>query len=92
MAIAGLVVLSLIFMGALMIIIGYVRTKSECPPPKTVFKFVPRTFVEEQENPAKVSDIFADMFGSGSDLKSTFVTGFRQPEEDKINRAFISQF
>jgi len=93
MAISGLVILSLIFTGIIMIIIGYVRTKTSCPEPKTIFKFLPRSFVEEQENPAMVSDIFNNMFGgTETDLKSAFISGFRQPDEERINRAFISQF
>lgn len=90
MAVAGLVILSLIFVGMLTSIIGYVKSKSTCPPPKVIYKFLPRSFIEEQENPAKVTDIFRDMFGVPN-LKSTFVTGFVQPSEDKINREFISQ-
>lgn len=93
MAVSGLVILSLIFVGILITIIGYVRTKSTCPVPKTIYKFIPRTFIESQENPAMVSDIFDNMFGAGgTDLKSTLISGFRQPNEDTINRAFISQF
>ena len=88
MAASSLIVLILIFIGVIMVVSGYARTTTECPVPKTIFKFVPRTFEEEQENPTLATDIFADMF-SGSGLKSNYLTGFQQPTTDyEISRYF----
>lgn len=58
----SLVLLTCIFL----LIIYYHKYKEQCPPAKTIYKFIPRTFEEEQQSPVKVSDIFANMF-SGSD-------------------------
>ena len=52
----------LVGFGLLLIVIGFVRANRNCPPPKVSYKFIPRTFVEEQENPTSVSDLFAPMF------------------------------
>ena len=32
------------------------------------YRYIPRTFTEEQENPTKVSEIFDDMFNKSSPL------------------------
>ena len=58
MNIFGLIV---IFLGAVMITIGYQKSKCVCEN-KVEYKFVPRTFKEEQENLIKPSEIFRDMF------------------------------
>lgn len=41
---------------------GIAVSQKECPGPKVEYRFVPRTFQEEQENPALVSDLFDRMF------------------------------
>jgi hypothetical protein len=58
MNIFGLII---IFLGAIMITIGYQKSKCICEN-KVEYRFVPRTFREEQENPVKPSEIFRDMF------------------------------
>lgn len=40
--------------------------KSECPKPEVIYKLVPRSFSEEQENPVLVSDLFSKMFSGSS--------------------------
>lgn len=52
----------LVFAAWLFVMIGYIRRKGTCSKPVTEYRYVPRTFVEEQEDPSPVSDIFDDMF------------------------------
>lgn len=54
--------LLLFFIGLSFIVIGYVKSSTNCPSPKVEYRFIPRTFQEEQEAPVKPSVIFADMF------------------------------
>lgn len=45
-----------------LLVVGIAVSQKKCPEPKVEYRFVPRTFQEEQENPAMVSDLFDRMF------------------------------
>lgn len=51
--------------GFTLLISGYMNQKSEIQP-RVEYKFIPRTFKEEQENPVRVSDVFSGMFSEPS--------------------------
>lgn len=67
--------------GAILLISGIVNDRSIAPPAKVEYRFVPRTFKEEQEAPVKVSQIFNDLFtrptpwptGSFDDNQTNFI-------------------
>ena len=42
------IVLFFTFIGVILITIGYVKTNMKCPPPLVKFKYIPKTFDEEQ--------------------------------------------
>lgn len=72
------------------IAIQVARADNKCPVQKTVYKYIPRTFDDEQNAPVYVSDIFATMFSS----PSTWTAGINQVDERKqevVNKYFISQ-
>ena len=48
------------------IIVGYLKSNQTCPPPVMDFKYVGRTFNEEQSMPRPIITIFGSMF-EGSD-------------------------
>ena len=52
--------------GILLVIIDLARMTKTCPPDKVIYRFVPRTFKEEQETPISIKDIFGDMFDNPS--------------------------
>jgi hypothetical protein len=52
----------LLFLGLALIFIGFIRANRHCPPLKIQYRWVPRSFVEEQQSPVPVTDIFASMF------------------------------
>jgi hypothetical protein len=56
--------LILIFIGILLIIVDYVKktTISKCPKNKIIYKYIPRSFKEQQDDPIMVSEIFDDLF------------------------------
>lgn len=62
MNIFGLII---IFLGTIMITMGYQKSKCVCEN-KVEYRYVPRTFREEQENLVKPSEIFRDMFDKPS--------------------------
>ena len=47
-----------------MIIVDYVKksTQSQCPQNKIIYKYIPRSFKEQQEDPLMVSEIFDELF------------------------------
>ena len=65
-----LLVIVILMVGVMMVMQGYFRQNMQCPPPKVVYKYLPRSFTEEQESPIPVSDIFGAMFKQPSPLEA----------------------
>ena len=55
-------VILFLFIGVVLIAIGYVNSNQSCPPPIVEYKYVPRTFEEEQNLPRPLLSIFGQMF------------------------------
>ena len=79
------------FFGVLSIVIGYINQIKKCPPPTVEYRYVPRTFKEEQENPVQVSQLFQEMFDEPSPWVAGFKLSGRYSKDTPINRYFISQ-
>lgn len=84
-----ILVIFLIF-GIILIVIALVQTNQSCPPQKTIYKYIPRTFDEEQEQPVYVSDIFKAMFTQPSPWNSGIIE-YDKRINDSINQYFVSQ-
>ena len=69
----------LLFFGLLFIITDIIKNKHRCRPDRIIYKYIPRTFEEEQENPAQVTKIFERMWSRPS------------PWVDSLRNYFISQ-
>jgi hypothetical protein len=52
----------LLFIGFMLVVIGVINSRPPCPPPVIEYRFIPRTFQEEQENPVSVKDTFEPLF------------------------------
>lgn len=52
--------------GILLIIIDLAKMTKSCPPDKIIYRFVPRTFKEDQDSPIPIKDIFGSMFDNPS--------------------------
>jgi hypothetical protein len=61
-----------------------------CPADKIVYKFVPRTFTEDQESPVPVEEIFSKMFREPTPFIGSYTQTY-YPKEEDINQFFISQ-
>jgi hypothetical protein len=84
------VLIMLIFIGILLIAISLAANSATCAPPQIIYRYIPRTFEEEQNEPVYVSDIFKSMFedqspwiGDTNDIDTR--------NKDSINKYFISQ-
>lgn len=60
------IVLFFTFIGVIFITIGYVKTNMKCPPPLVKFKYIPKTFEEEQNSSSSVTNVFGKMFSEDS--------------------------
>jgi hypothetical protein len=78
------------FIGIVAVIIGYINQIKQCPPPRIEYRYIPRTFEDEQNDPVKVTKLFRNMFEQPTPW--VFGTlGFIKPNIFKINRFNISQ-
>ena len=68
------VLLIISMIGGIFIIINLTKMYNKCPEDKIIYKYIPRTFKEEQESPIDVEEIFEDLFKK----PSPWVGGFRK--------------
>ncbi len=61
-----MLILLILFIGILFTSIGWIKSEQSCPAPIIEYRYIPRTFQEEQENPTKVTEIFGKMFDNHS--------------------------
>ena len=71
-------------------IIEIMRSMNECKPQKIIYRYVPRSFEEEQNNPVMVSEIFKTMFSQPSPWIDSINSNDDRKKEE-INNYFISQ-
>lgn len=82
--------LFLLICGILLVVIELVRSQKNDTVEKIVYRYIPRTFDEEQNEPVYPSDIFNAMFTQ----PSTWIgetTDLDTRKRESINRFFISQ-
>jgi hypothetical protein len=77
-----------IFIIALLLVIRTTIT-NVCPPPRIEYRFVPRTFKENSDDPIKVSEIFKSMFEKPTPFLNS--TSGRVVSKNNVNRFFVSQ-
>lgn len=66
--------MTLIFFIALsFIVLDIGRSSKKCPEQKTIYKFVPRTFSQEQNDSNFASTVFKNMFEKSSPWVNSFV-------------------
>jgi len=82
----------ILFIGIIFTIIEIVRIDAHATKeaPRVVYKYIPRTFNEEQEDPVDVSEIFYTMFQQPSPWVSSIRT-YDVKKQENINKYFASQ-
>ncbi len=81
-------IMIMFFAAILMIVVGYINQIKKCAPPIVEYRYISRTFKQEQDNPAKASQIFSKMF----EEPTPWVAGTSLSSNKKaINDYFISQ-
>ena len=72
----------------LFVTIDVTKTYNSSPPPQTIYKFIPRSFAENQANPVPLDAIFGKMFNNATPWVASFGKDIKQ---HKINDFFVSQ-
>jgi hypothetical protein len=80
-----------LFVGVLMIVVGYVNQLQKCPPPHIEYRYIPRTFKEDQNNPVQVSEIYSKMFTEPSPWIAGMKIAGNASKTSTLNRYYISQ-
>ena len=71
--------MTLIFIFAIfLIVLDIGRSLKSCPKQEVIYKYIPRTFNQEQNDPVFASTVFKDMF----DKSSPWVNSFTGPAND----------
>ncbi len=80
------------FVGIILILLNSLNKQTtSCPPQQIIYKYIPRTFEEEQEEPVYPSDIFKTMFTQQSPWIRS-VQGADSIKSEQINQYFVSQY
>ncbi len=84
--------LFLIFMmiGIIFLSVYYVSINNISPSQKIIYKYIPRTFSQEQNEPIYVSEIFKTMFSQPS-VWIESITDDQNRNNELLNKYFISQ-
>lgn len=77
--------------GLVSLIIGYVNQLKTCPPPKIEYRYIPRSFEEDQNSPVKTSQVFRKMFEDPTPWLDGYRLGYIKPNIFKLNKFGISQ-
>ena len=87
------IIMRIIFIvGLLLVLVAVVRAYTKCEPPTTVYRYVPRTFIEEQENPVPLDDIFYEMFNNPTPwVASVDVERKKNDIGENLNRYYVTQ-
>lgn len=86
------VILLIIFIGIIFIAIEVVRIQAGLTDhkPKIEYRYIPRTFEEEQYEPVYVSEIFETMFSQPSPWIIS-VRNYDRIKQERVNQFFVSQ-
>ena len=78
------------FLGMVLITFSSINQQNNCPQQQIIYKYIPRTFEEEQNEPVYPSDIFKTMFTQQSPWVRS-IQGADARRTESINKYFISQ-
>ena len=65
-------ILLLLIIGLILITIGYVKTNNFCPHSKVEYRYIPRTFEQEQNNELPLMAVHGKMFKDISPLEKSY--------------------
>lgn len=92
MSAVSVVIKVLFIIGLVLIIISLVMAYNKPEPQSTVYRYIPRTFIEDQENPVPLDDIFYTMFNNPSPwIMGVDVQRRKNDIGENINKYYVTQ-
>lgn len=82
-------IIVLTFIGLLSIAVGYINQQQRCPAPTIEYRYIPRTFQQDQDNPVRISELYHAMFTEPTPWIKGI--GNSHPKNNELNRYYISQ-
>lgn len=81
------ILLVIFLIGGIFVIINLTKMYNKCPENKIIYKYIPRTFKEEQDDPIFVEEIFEDLFKKPSPWVGGFTKNesYRNIIQDELN-------
>lgn len=89
--ISKLIMIIIIFIGIMFITVGVIRNDQQCPKQEIIYRYIPRTFEDEQNEPVYVSDIFKTMFSQPSAWVQS-LNDVNIKKHESINKYFVNQY
>ena len=80
-----------LMLGMFFILVGYYKYNKTCPPPKIEYRYIPRTFYNEQMSPGNVQQNFHDMFKRSSTW-TNYPVGAAAANSDNSNSVLSKAF
>ena len=86
-------IMKLVFVfGFVLLVVAISRAYYKCDGPVVSYRYIPRTFVEEQENPVPLDDIFYEMFNNPTPwVASVDVERKKNDIGENLNRYYVNQ-
>ena len=81
-----LIIISIFIIGIIFIIVGYIEQTRQCPLPKIQYRYIPRSFYEEQISPQDLRKTYSDMFDQASTW-STYPFNSKNDQYNNLNYA-----
>tara|TARA_Y100000385_G_scaffold190689_2_gene197094 strand:+ start:2014 stop:2292 length:279 start_codon:yes stop_codon:yes gene_type:complete len=82
------IILMIFIIGIVCITIGYKNNYSKCPPPTIEYRYIPRTFYEEQITNVDLKNLYSNIFNE----KSTWSTYPFNESNSKYNENNYDNF
>lgn len=76
--------------GIICITINIVAARTPLPEVKVIYKYIPRTFEDEQKEQPYVSDIFKTLFTDQTPWINS-VMDYDRRKEESVNKYYVSQ-
>ena len=84
-----LLVIILLIISIIFIAVGYIKSNQKCPPPIVEFRYIPKTFEEEQNVTTPILSQFGKMFNNPSAWQTN--NGFINSNEE-VGKILSSSF
>ena len=87
------ILIVIFIIGFFLATIGVIKIYYKCPPNKIIYKYIPRTFEQEQNMPVDLSELYHSMFEQASPWIGSFNTRKKRQEiiGDFISHGFNLQ-